>query len=259
MPTYIVYYSQGNSNGPFSIYLSGSSGLNLYASPVTRAQLELGYTVTFPDGIPSSSVDVFDISYGCFTDQNIPFPSVTPSVTPSITITPSKTPSITISPSRTPSLTVTPSVTPSFTPPPSGTPSQTPSATPSRTPGISNSPTPTPTISRTPSATAPPNYLALGITSPGGSLPYQACYQFNTNGYAGGWVYAELPSGAVPMTLSIGTRLYTTGAGGYVPFVGYNLWYGIGDWLFTILTTTAYQVDNDGYIVNTGACSIVIP
>jgi hypothetical protein len=259
MPTYIVYYTQGNTPGPFDIYLSGSSGLNLYASNIAQWQLVNGYQVTFPDGIPSSSVDIFDTSYGCFVDQNVPFPTPSPTVTPTISITPSVTPTISFTPTVTPTRTVTPTVTPSFTPPPTQTPTITLTPSISATPFNSPTPTRTPTVTRTPSATAPPNYLALGITSPGGSLPYQACYQFNINGYAGGWVYAELPSGTVPMTLSIGTRLYTTGAGGYVPFVGYNLWYGIGDWLFTILTTTAYQVDNDGYIVDTGSCSIVIP
>ena len=242
MPTYIVYYSQGNSNGPFSIYLSGSSGLNLYASPVTRAQLELGYTVTFPDGVPSSSVDVFDISYGCFTDQNIPFPSVTPSVTPSITVSPTVTPSISVSPSITPTVTRTPSVTPSFTPPPSVTP--TPSVTPSvsRTPGASPSPSITPSITRTPSPSAPPSYSIYGTTN-GFSAAYQACYTFNTSGFTG-WLYFVNPTG-----LAIGATAYQLGAFGYVPFNGGNLWYALG--ISYTGFATAYQINSSGVVVAT--------
>jgi hypothetical protein len=243
MPTYIVYYSQGNSNGPFSIYLSGSSGLNLYASPVTKAQLELGYTVTFPDGIPSSSVDVFDISYGCFTEQNIPFPSVSPSVTPSLSITPTKTPSITVSPSKTPTPTKTPSVTPSITPPPSIT--RTPSVTPSisRSPGASPTPTPTPSITRTPSSSPPPNYVAYGATT-GYPQAYQACYQYNLYGFNGSNLYVTNPPGLV-----VGATVYQLGAFGYTPLVGGNNWYAMGSWIVPF--ATPYQINNSGVIIAT--------
>lgn len=154
MPQYIIYYNQGTAPGPFNIYLSGSTGpLSLYASNVTRTQLESGFIVTFDDNIPSSSVLVDNTAYGCDTDKSIVFPTPTPSKTPSISITPSITPSITLTPSVTITPSRTPSTTPSITPPPSLTPSITPSITPSQTPGASISPTPSISISRTPSIT----------------------------------------------------------------------------------------------------------
>ena len=247
MPTYIVYYSQGNSNGPFSIYLSGSSGLNLYASPVTRAQLELGYTVTFPDGIPSSSVDVFDISYGCFTEQNIPFPSVSPSVTPSLSITPTVTPSISVSPTVTPTVTRTPSVTPSITPPPSIT--RTPSVTPSisRSPGASSTPTPTPSITRTPSATQPPppNILYVGTPAQIYTAGYLACADYSVYAYVPYYILAGTSLGA-------GNVLYSNAAC-TIPVIGNNRWialsyFGIGPIISTI------QVSNFGVISNATIC-----
>ena len=241
MPTYIVYYTQGNSNGPFDIYLSGSSGLNLYASNIPKYELVNGFTVTFPDGIPSSSVDVFDVSYGCFTDNNIPFPSVSPSITPSISITPTITPSISVSPSITPSKTVTPTVTPSVTPPPSVT--RTPSVTPSisRSPGASPSITPTPSITRTPSPSPPPNYTSYGTTL-GYAQSYLACYNFNAYGFNGGWVYVTGTGGLV-----VGTRVYQLdGFGNYVPIIGGNQWYAIGAWYLSL--PAACQIDNNGYI-----------
>jgi hypothetical protein len=243
MPTYIIYYTQGNSNGPFDIYLSGSSGLNLYASNIPKYELVNGFTVTFPDGIPSSSVDVFDVSYGCFTDNNIPFPSVSPSITPSISITPTRTPSITVSPSITPSITLTPSVTPSFTPPPSITRTPTVTITPSRTSNISNSPTPTPSITRTPSASAPPNYSSFGTTL-GDSAAYQACVTFNTLGFNGGWIYTVNPPGIV-----VGARIYRLdGFGNYNPLVGGDQWYAMGAWFLSL--PSACQIDDNGYITN---------
>ena len=243
MPTYIVYYTQGNSNGPFDIYLSGSSGLNLYASNIPKYALVNGFTVTFPDGIPSSSVDVFDVSYGCFTDNNIPFPSVSPSITPSISITPTRTPSITVSPSITPSKTVTPTVTPSVTPPPSVT--RTPSITPSisRSSGASPSITPTPSITRTPSPSPPPNYIAIGATL-GYGQAYLACYNFNLYGFNGGWIYYTNPPGLV-----IGATVYqVNGFGSYVPVTGGNLWYALGNWVLGF--ATPYQINNSGVIVD---------
>ena len=253
MPTYIVYYSQGNSNGPFSIYLSGSSGLNLYASPVTRAQLELGYTVTFPDGIPSSSVDVFDISYGCFTDQNIPFPSVSPSVTPSITITPSKTPSITVSPSKTPTPTQTPSVTPSITPPPSVTPTQTPSATPSRTPAASVTPSPsiTPTLSitRTPSPSPPTVYTYSPTTQQGWTQNYVPCNNiFNVT------LNSTAMNTSAP---NVGTIIYSVNLNAnpplYTPINGNNLWWGIA-WSNNPTLIRSVQINTSGVITATYTC-----
>ena len=241
MPTYIVYYTQGNTPGPFDIYLSGSSGLNLYASNIAQWQLVNGYLVTFPDGIPSSSIDIFDTSYGCFNEQNIPFPSVSPSVTPSLSITPTVTPSISVSPTVTPTVTRTPSVTPSVTPPPSIT--RTPSVTPSisRSPGASPTPTPTPSITRTPSSSPPPNYVAYGSTI-GYSQAYLACYQFNTGGFNGGWIYFVNPPGPI-----LGAIAYSSPG---VPLVGGNLWYAIGSYYISPGFATAFQIDNSGIVVN---------
>jgi hypothetical protein len=255
MPSYVIYYTQGNTNGPFDIYLSGSSGLTLYASNVPQSNLVTGYLVTFPDGIPSSSIDVFDVSFGCFTDQNVPFPSVTPSVTPSITISPSKTPSITVSPSKTPSVTVTPSVTPSVTPPPSV--SRTPSVTPSISvsPGASSTPTPTPSITRTPSPSLPPTYTAY-MMGTGFSQAYLACYDFNHSGVMN-TIYITTPTPVSYGTVSVGDRVFTLSSGGYAYVIGGNQWYAISSW-YPVLTARACQIDNLGYITNitlTNLCS----
>jgi hypothetical protein len=242
MPTYVIYYTQGNTPGPFDVYLSGSSGLTIYASNIPQYELVNGYLVTFPDGIPSSSINVFDVSFGCFTDQNVPFPSVTPSITPSITVSPSVTPSITVSPSKTPSVTVTPSVTPSVTPPPSIT--RTPSVTPSISvsPGASPSPTPTPSITRTPSLSSPPSYAVFGITL-GSSTAYLACYDYaSTGGFMGGAVYVIDPPGLVT-----GATVYQQGLLGYTPVIGNDLWYAIGS--YTIIgVTSVFKINNSGVI-----------
>jgi hypothetical protein len=241
MPTYIVYYSQGNTPGPFDIYLSGSSGLSLYASNIAQWQLVNGYQVTFPDGIPSSSVDIFDTSYGCFVDQNVPFPTPSPTVTPTISITPSVTPTISFTPTVTPTRTVTPTVTPSFTPPPTRTPTISLTPTVSPTPFISRTPTRTPTVTRTPSATTPPNYVAYGATT-GYSQAYQACYQFNTGGFNGGWVYFIDPPGGV-----LGAVAYSSPG---VLLIGGNLWYAIGSYYILPGFATAFQIDNSGVVVD---------
>jgi hypothetical protein len=238
MPTYIVYYSQGSSNGPFDIYLSGSSGLNLYASNVQKYQLVNGYQVTFPDGVPSSSIDVFDISYGCFTDQNVPFPTPSPTVTPTISITPSKTPTISLTPTTTPTRTVTPSATPSITPPPSGTPSITPSVT------VSSTPNPTPTVTRTPSASAPVRgFLWMGTCSNSYTQAYLACAAYNTcTGYYTIYSY-----------LSVGTIVYTDFAC-TIPYTALN-----STWLGLSLEGTgpikAVLMNNSGLIVDIANCT----
>ena len=243
MPTYIIYYNQGNSNGPFDIYLSGSSGLNLYASNISKDQLVNGYTVTFPDGIPSSSVDVFDLSYGCFNDQNVIFPSPSPSKTPSISITPSKTLSVSITPTVTPSVTLTPTVTPSFTPPPTITPSVTVTPSITVTPGNSSSPTPTPSITRTPSNSVPITYTPYGTTL-GYSSAYQACVVYNTSGFNGGWSYILNSSSII-----VGTRIYKIdGLGNYNPFNGINKYYAMGS--FSGGTVSSYQIDPNGYVTS---------
>ena len=40
---FYIHYQEGNANGPFTLFLSGSSGLTLYDSGVTISQLALGY------------------------------------------------------------------------------------------------------------------------------------------------------------------------------------------------------------------------
>jgi hypothetical protein len=242
MPTYIIYYNQGNTPGPFDIYLSGSSGLNLYASNIAQWQLVNGYQVTFPDGIPSSSVEVFDTSYGCFVEQNVPFPTPSPTVTPTISVTPSKTPTISVTPSITKTPSVTPTATPSFTPPPSLTPTLTVTPSVSASPGPP-SPTRTPTITRTPSTTPPTNYSSWGSTT-GYAEAYQACYQFNTGGFNGTWIYFIDPPGP-----GLGAVAYGNSGAGYTPFNGGNLWYAIGAWYLGI--ATAYQINSLGVIINT--------
>jgi hypothetical protein len=238
MPTYIVYYSQGSSNGPFDIYLSGSSGLNLYASNIQKYQLVNGYQVTFPDGVPSSSIDVFDISYGCFTDQNVPFPTPSPTVTPTISITPSKTPTISFTPTATPTISLTPTATPSFTPPPTATPTLTPTI--SSTPINSPTPTISVTVTRTPSPTAAPSaYSAYGSTQ-GYDAAYQACYTFNTVGFNGITLYFINPP-------AVGGRAFYNSGAGLLTFNGFNLWYAIGSWASGF--ATAYRIDTSGFIM----------
>jgi hypothetical protein len=167
MPQYVIYYEEGETNGPFSIFLSGSSGLTLYSSSVSLAQLQAGFIISFDDNIPSSSVLIDTQAYGCDVAQQLTFPSPTPTRTPSITITPS----ITRTPSLTP--TITPSYTPSITIPPSLTPSITLSisTSPPLSPGASLSPTPTVSITRTPSATPTAGAVSFTVTN-SGSNPY---------------------------------------------------------------------------------------
>lgn len=253
MPIYVVYYTQGSSNGPFNIYLSGSSGLNLYASNIPKYQLVNGYTVTFPDGIPSSSVDVFDVAYGCFTNQNVPFPSVTPSVTPSITVSPSVTPSITVSPSVTVTPTKTPSVTPSITPPPSVTPTQTPSVTPSHTPDASVTPsptiTPTPSITRTPSPSPPPVYTFAPTTKQGWAQNYVPCSNIFNVTLNSTVMNTSAPNvGTFVYSVNLNTNPYT-----YTPINGNNLWWGI-TWSNNPALIRSVQINTSGQITATYTC-----
>jgi hypothetical protein len=179
MPTYIIYYDSGDSRGPFNIFLSGSYGLSPYASNVTKQQLQGGYSITVASNVNSSSAEVYDISVGCSGVENLPFPSPSPSRTPSVTVTPSITPSISVTPSITPSFSRTPSVTPSYTAQPSRTPSYTPTTTPSKTPGVTQSVTPTVTMSRTPSITPSPitcYNIEVGYDS---ADRYTACNNYN--------------------------------------------------------------------------------
>lgn len=200
MPTHIIHYDQGRAAGPFNIYLSGSDGLSIYGTNITRAQLEAGYTVTFADGIPSSSVLIDNLQYSCTTEQLIPFASATPSVSVSPSVTPSLTATPSVTPSITPSITISPSVTPSVTPPPSISISATPSITPSKSPGASLSPTPTPSITSTPSATPS---RAASISYFGSATQYDADYLACTQQSCGTQYYS--PSS----TLVSGSIIYT--------------------------------------------------
>jgi hypothetical protein len=166
MPQYLIHYDQGNSPGPFNIYLSGSSGLNLYASNVSKTTLEGGFIITFDDGIPSSSVVIDNTGYACDTDLQLVFPSPTPTITPSISITPTATKTPTVTPTRTPTITPTLTITPTITPTRTITPTLTPSITPTRSIGASLTPTLTPTITRTLSTTPPAGGINFVVTNP---------------------------------------------------------------------------------------------
>jgi hypothetical protein len=171
MPQYLIHYDQGNSPGPFNIYLSGSSGLNLYASNVSKTTLEGGFIITFDDGIPSSSVVIDNTGYACDTDLQLVFPSPTPTITPSISITPTATKTPTVTPTRTPTITPTLTITPTVTPTRTITPTLTPSITPTRSIGASLTPTLTPTITRTLSITPPAGEITFIVTDPE-TFPY---------------------------------------------------------------------------------------
>ena len=134
MPQYIITYTAGTAPGPYNVYLSGALGpLSLYASNVTRTQLQSGFVISFADGIPSSSVLIDNVSFGCTTEEILVFPSPTPTKTPTRTITPSITATPSITPSITPTITPTRTVDPTRTPTITRTPSITPSITPSST------------------------------------------------------------------------------------------------------------------------------
>jgi len=243
MPNFYIYYQEGIANGPYDVYLSGSSGLTLYGTGVTQAQMEAGYVISLPSGFTSSSVVVFDMAYGCATQDIVPFPTPTFSPTPSISVTPSKTPSISVTPSVTITPSATVSVTPSLTPPPSNTPSVTPSVTPSQTPLISISPTPSITISRTPSVTPPvSNALYMGTTSNSYTAAYLACAGFASNrGYY-----------TLPYTgLAVGSVLYDN-SNLTIPFVGNGNWIAV-----SYLGTgpiVAIQVNSSGVILDKVFC-----
>jgi hypothetical protein len=247
MPDFYIYYQEGTANGPYDVYLSGSSGLTLYGSGVTQAQMEAGYIISLPSGFTSSSVVVFDMAYGCATQDDVPFPTPTLSPTPTISVTPSKTPSISVTPSVSATPSVTPTVTPSLTPPPSVTPSITPSVTPSQTPLISISPTPSITISRTPSISPPPPPNLLYIGTPAGvyTAGYLACSAYDTIASTAYYILA----GA---SLAAGNYIYTD-VDCNIPVIGNSRWialsyFGIGPIISTI------QVANDGEILTTTIC-----
>jgi hypothetical protein len=247
MPDFYIYYEEGTANGPYDVYLSGSSGLTVYGLGITQAQMEAGYVISLPSGFTSSSVVVYNMAYGCSTEDNVPFPTPTVSITPSISVTPSRTPSITVTPTRTVTPSVTPTVTPSVTPPPSATPSITPSVTPSQTPLISISPTPSITISRTPSITPAPagNLIYIGTPSGVYENSYLACANYNTT--AG--IFYTIQGNA---SLAPGNIIYSDTSAS-IPVIGNNKWialsyFGIGPIISVI------QVDNSGVIINSTIC-----
>jgi len=213
MPTYVIYYETGNSYGPFNILLSGSYGLSPYAFNVTKQQLQGGYSITVASNVNSSSAAVYDISIGCNGIENLPFPSPSPSRTPSVTVTPSVTPTISVTPSITPSFSRTPSVTPSYTAQPSKSPSYTPTVTPSKTPGVTQSVTPTVTMSRTPSITPSPITcfnIEVGFDD---TDRYTACANYNTSN--------TTTVGSDTNNLTTATILYTTCGRNVAALVGY--------------------------------------
>jgi hypothetical protein len=246
MPDFYIFYQQGTANGPYDVYLSGSSGLSLYGTGVTQAQMNAGYVISLPSGFTSSSVVVFDMAYGCATQDNVPFPTPTLSPTPTISVTPSRTPSISVTPSITATPSVTPSVTPSITPPPSSTPSVTPSVTPSKTPLISLTPTPSITISRTPSVTPPASSL-LYIGTPSGAYTqaYLACSAYNIT--AGPSYYVNSVGGIAPGNYVYGDAALTQ------PVTGFNRWVALS-YLGVGPIISAIQINNSGLILNTVLC-----
>jgi len=161
MPQYVIYYEEGETNGPFSIFLSGSSGLTLYSSSVSLAQLQAGFIITFDDNIPSSSVLIDTQAYGCDVAQQLTFPTPTFTRTPSMSVTPSITVTPSLTPTTTPSITVSPSLTPTITPSITLSVSRTPSLSAGASPPMSPSLTPT----RTPSATPTAGAITFTVTN----------------------------------------------------------------------------------------------
>jgi hypothetical protein len=247
MPDFYIYYQEGTANGPYNVYLSGSSGLTLYGTGVTQAQMDAGYVISLPSGFTSSSVVVYNMAYGCSTEDRIPFPTPTLSPTPTISVTPSKTPSISVTPSKTPSVSISPTATPSITPPPSNTPSITPSITPSQTPGISISPTPSITISATPSVTPSQasNALYIGVKAQEYTSANAACLAYSTEA---GFPYYIIGG----ESLGNGTVLYSDSTC-FVPVIGDDKWIALS-YLGIGPIISVVQVDNYGVISNANIC-----
>ena len=224
MPQYLIHFDEGNSPGPFNLYLSGSSGETLYATNVSKSQLEAGYVILFNDGIPSSSVVVVNESYGCGNEVNLPFPTITPSITPpssiSPTITPTRSITPTITPTKTPTLTVTPTITPSRT----RTVTPTLTVTPSLSIGGTQSPTPTRTITRSPSITptrtttpqpcAPREYYI----SNSGDFYWLACDGTNRYNYFSSGTYICICNATILPGSYNGGAGYLTGGGCDCPY-----------------------------------------
>lgn len=218
MPNYVIYYTQGNSPGPFDVYLSGSSGQTLYASNVTRPELEAGYIVNVPVGVPSSSIVVTNEAFGCANEEVLPFPSPSISPTPTRTITPSITPTVSITPTITPTITPSRTITPTVTVTRSVTPTVTPSITPSPSIGASATPTPTPTLTRTPTITPTPSPSVLPL------YEYTGCGWGNDGSTAcTNAIYSpqSLWSICPPGGFGTGCPLYTD-SGGTAPLSNYS-------------------------------------
>jgi hypothetical protein len=218
MPQYIIQFTQGTTPGPFNIFLSGSSGETLYASNVTKTQLEAGYIVSFPDGIPSSSVVITNEAFGCATEEVLIFPTPTPTITPSTSIPASPTPTPTVTPTFTPTITPTRTVTPSFTPAPTITPTRTPTRTPTLSIGATPSLTPTPTITRTPSITPTnePSLQFFEFTGCGyGYTVPDACYDYSLN-------FRTLWSDCDLYSFGPGCGVFIDPFGGGTPLTGWN-------------------------------------
>jgi hypothetical protein len=243
MPDFYIFFEEGNAVGPYDVFLSGSSGLTLYASGVTQNQMINGFLISLPSGFTSSSIVINNMSFGCATQDIVPFPTPTLSPTPSISVTPSRTPSISVTPSITATPSVTPTITPSITPPPSVTPSITPSITPSRTSLISLSPTPSITISRTPSTTPPPSSLFyMGTCNNSYTQSYLACSAFNSC-----TAYFTLTFiGSTP-----GQTLFTNSAC-TIPFIGNGNWIGLS--FNGTQPPFAIRVDSSGVIQEFAIC-----
>jgi len=222
MPQYIITYTEGTAPGPYNIFLSGALGpLSLYASNVTKTQLQNGFIVSFDDGIPSSSVLIDNVAFGCATEQKLIFPTPTPTKTPSVTITPSITATPTITPSITPTITPTRSIQPTVTPTHTPTRSITPSITPSNTFNPTVTPTrtitPTMTVTRTPSitpSTSVPSCFEFGAQADfneSGPSSYTV-YYIDCNGSAG-----DITVGTTVLTFC--ARSITGSAGNGVDFL----------------------------------------
>jgi hypothetical protein len=241
MSDYVIQYVEGNAPGPFDIYLSGSSGENLYASNVTLTELQAGYIFAVSSSDASSSVIVTfgSPAVGFFVQEQLVFPTPTPSITFSVSITPTPSVTPTLTPTVTPTLTATPSITPSKSPVPSITPTLTPSRTPSPSTGAAASPTPTPTVTRTPSITpsiTPSSIAIYSYTGCGyGNSISEACNDAANNRT----LYSDCNSGI----FGVGCYVYTD-SGGTIPLTGYtNIFMNGANWDIDNITgvVTAYS------------------
>jgi len=159
----IIYYNSGSNYGILKDFVTGSISGSYFSPYVTTVGLynDAGELLAVakmasPMSLSSNTDVTFLIKWDTqWAPRPYFIPSITPtlsiSVTPSVTPSISITPSISVTPSVTPSISVTPSVTPSISVTPSVTPSI--SVTPSVTPSISVTPSVTPSISATPSIT----------------------------------------------------------------------------------------------------------